>query len=61
MSAYTTILTRSSKPFSSFGMPHNFIDYMGNYVNVVSDYENIKKLLKILYSKSHASMAVHPY
>ncbi|MBN3290067.1 EDRF1 factor, partial [Polypterus senegalus] len=56
-----TILGSSgkSKPFSSFGMAYDFIDSVGNEVDVVSDSENIKKLLKIPYSKSHVSMAVH--
>uniref|UniRef100_A0A8C2SJ92 Erythroid differentiation regulatory factor 1 n=1 Tax=Capra hircus TaxID=9925 RepID=A0A8C2SJ92_CAPHI len=59
--AGTTILgnSRKSKPFSSFGMAYDFIDSVGNDVDVVSDSENIKKLLKIPYSKSHVSMAVH--
>ncbi|XP_034008423.1 LOW QUALITY PROTEIN: erythroid differentiation-related factor 1 [Trematomus bernacchii] len=60
-SAGTTILGSSSKskPFSSFGMAYEFIDCIGDDVDVVSDSENIKKLLKIPYSKSHVSMAVH--
>uniref|UniRef100_A0AAR2JRY6 Erythroid differentiation regulatory factor 1 n=1 Tax=Pygocentrus nattereri TaxID=42514 RepID=A0AAR2JRY6_PYGNA len=60
-SAGTTMLGSSSKskPFSSFGMAYDFIDSIGNDVDVVSDSENIKKLLKIPYSKSHVSMAVH--
>uniref|UniRef100_A0A7M4ES72 Erythroid differentiation regulatory factor 1 n=1 Tax=Crocodylus porosus TaxID=8502 RepID=A0A7M4ES72_CROPO len=59
--AGTTILgnNKKSKPFSSFGMAYDFIDSIGNDVDVVSDSENIKKLLKIPYSKSHVSMAVH--
>ncbi|XP_039995615.1 erythroid differentiation-related factor 1 [Xiphias gladius] len=59
--AGTTILGSSSKskPFSSFGMAYDFIDCVGDDVDVVSDSENIKKLLKIPYSKSHVSMAVH--
>ncbi|XP_061491682.1 erythroid differentiation-related factor 1 isoform X1 [Rhineura floridana] len=59
--AGATILgnSKKSKPFSSFGMAYNFIDSVGNDVDVVSDSENIKKLLKIPYSKSHVSMAVH--
>ncbi|XP_028916371.1 erythroid differentiation-related factor 1 isoform X2 [Ornithorhynchus anatinus] len=59
--AGTTILGtgKKSKPFSSFGMAYDFIDSVGNDVDVVSDSENIKKLLKIPYSKSHVSMAVH--
>ncbi|KAF7665871.1 hypothetical protein LDENG_00131110 [Lucifuga dentata] len=60
-SAGTTVLGSSSKskPFSSFGMAYEFIDCIGDEVDVVSDSENIKKLLKIPYSKSHVSMAVH--
>uniref|UniRef100_A0A673A3G9 Erythroid differentiation regulatory factor 1 n=1 Tax=Sphaeramia orbicularis TaxID=375764 RepID=A0A673A3G9_9TELE len=60
-SAGTTALGSSSKskPFSSFGMAYDFIDCIGDDVDVVSDSENIKKLLKIPYSKSHVSMAVH--
>ncbi|XP_058508159.1 erythroid differentiation-related factor 1 [Solea solea] len=60
-SAGTTILGSSSKskPFSSFGMAYDFIDCIGDDVDVVSDSENIKKLLKIPFSKSHVSMAVH--
>ncbi|XP_040847883.1 erythroid differentiation-related factor 1 isoform X3 [Ochotona curzoniae] len=50
---------KKSKPFSSFGMAYDFIDSVGNDVDVVSDSENIKKLLKIPYSKSHVSLAVH--
>ncbi|XP_060097422.1 erythroid differentiation-related factor 1 [Heteronotia binoei] len=59
--AGATILgnSKKSKPFSSFGMAYEFIDSIGNDVDVVSDSENIKKLLKIPYSKSHVSMAVH--
>uniref|UniRef100_A0A8C2SNW8 Erythroid differentiation regulatory factor 1 n=1 Tax=Coturnix japonica TaxID=93934 RepID=A0A8C2SNW8_COTJA len=59
--AGTTVLgnNKKSTPFSSFGMAYDFIDSIGNDVDVVSDSENIKKLLKIPYSKSHVSMAVH--
>ncbi|XP_010868253.2 erythroid differentiation-related factor 1 isoform X2 [Esox lucius] len=59
--AGSTVLGSSSKskPFSSFGMAYDFIDSIGDDVDVVSDSENIKKLLKIPYSKSHVSMAVH--
>ncbi|OXB62956.1 hypothetical protein ASZ78_014968 [Callipepla squamata] len=59
--AGTTALgnNKKSTPFSSFGMAYDFIDSIGNDVDVVSDSENIKKLLKIPYSKSHVSMAVH--
>uniref|UniRef100_A0A6I8T0P3 Erythroid differentiation regulatory factor 1 n=1 Tax=Xenopus tropicalis TaxID=8364 RepID=A0A6I8T0P3_XENTR len=51
--------SKKSKPFSSFGMAYDFIDTVGKEVDVVADSENIKKLLKIPYSKSHVSMAVH--
>ncbi|KAM4636444.1 erythroid differentiation-related factor 1 [Discoglossus pictus] len=50
---------KKAKPFSSFGMAYDFIDSVGKEVDVVADSENIKKLLKIPYSKSHVSMAVH--
>ncbi|XP_063291146.1 erythroid differentiation-related factor 1 [Pelobates fuscus] len=51
--------SKKSKPFSSFGMAYDFIETVGKEVDVVADSENIKKLLKIPYSKSHVSMAVH--
>ncbi|XP_053306912.1 erythroid differentiation-related factor 1 isoform X1 [Spea bombifrons] len=51
--------SKKSKPFSSFGMAYDFIESVGKEVDVVADSENIKKLLKIPYSKSHVSMAVH--
>ncbi|KAG8435487.1 hypothetical protein GDO86_013426 [Hymenochirus boettgeri] len=51
--------SKKSKPFSSFGMAYDFIDTVGKEVDVVADSENIKKLLKIPYSTSHVSMAVH--
>ncbi|KAL2083123.1 hypothetical protein ACEWY4_020896 [Coilia grayii] len=59
--AGASVLGSSSKtkPFSSFGMAYDFIDCIGDGVDVVSDSENIKKLLKIPYSKSHVSLAVH--
>lgn len=47
-----------STAFSSFHLAHNFPDCVGE-VDVISDSENIKKLLKIPYSKSHISMMVH--
>ncbi|XP_063047670.1 erythroid differentiation-related factor 1 [Engraulis encrasicolus] len=53
------VLGSKTKPFSSFGMAYDFIDCIGDDVDVVSDSENIKKLLKIPYSKSHVSLAVH--
>ncbi|KAH1012911.1 erythroid differentiation-related factor 1 [Dendroctonus ponderosae] len=46
------------KGFSSFRMAHMFPDCVGE-VDVVSDAENIKNLLKIPYSKGHISMMVH--
>ncbi|XP_050296078.1 erythroid differentiation-related factor 1 [Anthonomus grandis grandis] len=46
------------KGFSSFRMAHMFPDCVGE-VDVVSDAENIKNLLKIPYSKGHVSMMVH--
>ncbi|GFG30551.1 hypothetical protein Cfor_10835 [Coptotermes formosanus] len=47
-----------SSGFSSFRMAHMFLDCVGE-VDVVSDAENIKKLLKIPYSKGPVSMMVH--
>ncbi|KAF7997417.1 hypothetical protein HCN44_005988 [Aphidius gifuensis] len=47
-----------STGFSSFRMAHMFPDCVGE-VDVVSDAENIKKLLKIPYSQSAVSMMVH--
>ncbi|CAH1982006.1 unnamed protein product [Acanthoscelides obtectus] len=47
-----------SKGFSSFRMAHMFPDCVGE-VDVISDAENIKKLLKIPYNKAHISMMVH--
>lgn len=44
--------------FSSFKMASSFLDCVGE-VDVVSDAENIKKLLKIPYSKGPVSMMVH--
>ncbi|EEZ97828.2 Erythroid differentiation-related factor 1-like Protein [Tribolium castaneum] len=46
------------KGFSSFRMAHMFPDCVGE-VDVVSDAENIKNLLKIPYCKNHISMMVH--
>ncbi|CAH1374318.1 unnamed protein product [Tenebrio molitor] len=46
------------KGFSSFRMAHMFPDCVGE-VDVVSDAENIKNLLKIPYCKGHISMIVH--
>nr|CAD7198734.1 unnamed protein product [Timema douglasi] len=47
-----------STGFSSFRMAHMFPDCVGE-VDVVSDAENIKKLLKIPYSKGPVSMMIH--
>ncbi|XP_073997075.1 erythroid differentiation-related factor 1 isoform X2 [Rhodnius prolixus] len=47
-----------SSGFSSFRMAHTFPDCVGE-VDVVSDAENIKKLLKIPYSTNTVSMMVH--
>ncbi|XP_046431466.1 erythroid differentiation-related factor 1 isoform X1 [Neodiprion fabricii] len=44
--------------FSSFRMAHMFPDCVGE-VDVVSDAENIKKLLKLPYSQALVSMMVH--
>lgn len=44
--------------FSSFRMAHMFPDCVGE-VDVVSDAENIKKLLKIPYSHGPVSMMIH--
>ncbi|XP_046658386.1 erythroid differentiation-related factor 1 isoform X2 [Homalodisca vitripennis] len=51
------VLSKSTG-FSSFRMAHMFPDCMGE-VDVVSDAENIKKLLKIPYSRDAVSMMVH--
>lgn len=52
-------LRRDPVEFSSFGMAHSFVDSIGD-VDVISDAENIKKLLKIPYSdKTEVSLAVH--
>ncbi|XP_054259203.1 erythroid differentiation-related factor 1 isoform X2 [Macrosteles quadrilineatus] len=47
-----------STGFSSFRMAHMFPDCLAD-VDVVSDAENIKKLLKIPYSRDAVSMVVH--
>ncbi|KAG8224567.1 hypothetical protein J437_LFUL002171 [Ladona fulva] len=51
-------LPSHSTGFSSFKMAHMFPDCVGE-VDVVSDAENIKKLLKIPYSRGPVSMMVH--
>ncbi|KAL8603667.1 hypothetical protein ACOMHN_017164 [Nucella lapillus] len=43
---------------SSFTMAHHYPDYAGE-VDVVSEAENIKRLLKIPYGNSHVSLIVH--
>lgn len=51
--------TQKHADFSSFLMAHQFPDCIGE-VDVVSDAENIKKLLKIPYNpKAHVSMMIH--
>ncbi|CAL4071350.1 unnamed protein product, partial [Meganyctiphanes norvegica] len=51
--------TQKHADFSSFLMAHQFPDCIGE-VDVVSDAENIKKLLKIPYNpKVHVSMMIH--
>ncbi|KAK8396959.1 hypothetical protein O3P69_005150 [Scylla paramamosain] len=51
--------THRHSDFSSFVMAHQFPDCIGD-VDVVSDAENIKKLLKIPFnSKAHVSMMIH--
>lgn len=47
-----------STGFSSFRMAHMFPDCVGE-VDVVSDAENIKNLLKLPYSRGQVSMMVH--
>lgn len=54
-----SFLKRDPVEFTSFGMAHSFVDTIGD-VDVISDAENIKKLLKIPYSaKAEVSLAVH--
>ncbi|XP_069191990.1 erythroid differentiation-related factor 1 isoform X2 [Procambarus clarkii] len=51
--------TQKHADFSSFLMAHQFPDCIGE-VDLVSDAENIKKLLKIPYNpKAHVSMMIH--
>uniref|UniRef100_A0A8D2MYM1 Erythroid differentiation regulatory factor 1 n=1 Tax=Zonotrichia albicollis TaxID=44394 RepID=A0A8D2MYM1_ZONAL len=61
--AGTTILgnSKKSKPFSSLGLdfPKSLYNYIKYSLFSLSFCKNIKKLLKIPYSKSHVSMAVH--
>lgn len=48
-----------STGFSSFRLAHMFPDCVVGQVDIVSDAENIKKLLKIPYSRGAVSMIVH--
>ncbi|XP_058791779.1 erythroid differentiation-related factor 1 isoform X2 [Phymastichus coffea] len=52
------VWSRGGSGFSSFRMAHMFPDCVGE-VDVVSDAENIKKLLKLPYSHGMVSMMVH--
>nr|XP_039263347.1 erythroid differentiation-related factor 1-like [Styela clava] len=47
-----------NRSFSGFSMASGHLDSVGK-VDVVSDAENIKKLLKMPYNKAHVSMAIH--
>ncbi|XP_064600327.1 erythroid differentiation-related factor 1-like [Liolophura sinensis] len=49
---------QTQREFSSFNMGNEFPEFIGE-VDVISDAENIKKLLKIPYNKAHVSMMVH--
>lgn len=51
-------LRNPQSTFTSFHMASNFLNCVGE-VDVVCDAENIKKLLKIPYSKAPVSMMVH--
>ncbi|KAL3280357.1 hypothetical protein HHI36_017846 [Cryptolaemus montrouzieri] len=51
-------VTPTQKGFSSFRMAQMYPDCVGD-VDVVSDAENIKKLLKLPYAKESISMMVH--
>ena len=44
--------------FTSFQMADSHLNYVGE-IDVVSDAENLKKLLKVPFSKTHVSMAIH--
>jgi len=46
--------------FSSFQMADSHLRFVGD-IDVVSDAENLKKLLKSPFSKAHVSMAVHRF
>lgn len=58
LNCHGTLGTTNTSVFTSFQMAHRFPDCIGE-VDVVSDAENIKKLLKIPYSKSQVSMLIH--
>eukprot|EP00794_Sanderia_malayensis_P005439 gene5439-6118_t len=49
---------RSVLDFSSFSMTRNYLDYVGK-IDVISDADNIRQLLKTPYSDGCLSMAVH--
>ncbi|XP_063231536.1 erythroid differentiation-related factor 1 isoform X2 [Bacillus rossius redtenbacheri] len=51
-------IVTDSNGFCSFQIAHMFPDSVGE-ADVISDAENIKKLLKIAYSKASVSMMVH--
>ncbi|XP_032221918.1 erythroid differentiation-related factor 1 isoform X2 [Nematostella vectensis] len=57
---FSDVLPQSRRPvdFSSFEIAHTFLDTIGD-VDVISDAENIKKLLKMPHSKGEISIAVH--
>ena len=52
--------TSDSPLFSSFQMADSHLHYVGD-IDVISDAENLKKLLKAPFSKAHVSMAVHRF
>lgn len=58
VSALSVYNSQDSEHPSSFALSHANSDVVGK-VDVVSDSRNIKKLLKMPYSSSHVSMAVH--
>uniref|UniRef100_T1JH47 Erythroid differentiation-related factor 1 n=1 Tax=Strigamia maritima TaxID=126957 RepID=T1JH47_STRMM len=58
LGGYGTLDINTRNEFSSFHMANNFPDCIGE-VDVVSAAENIKKLLKIPYSKAQVSMLIH--
>ena len=50
--------TNDQPLFSSFQMADSHLKLIGD-IDMISDAENLKKLLKVPYSKAHVSMAVH--